>query len=38
MMTKEIEGIAYDRLWIHLIPVIKEQQLRIKIGESKNAG
>ncbi|WP_085063850.1 phage tail spike protein [Staphylococcus aureus] len=35
----EIEGIAYDRLWIHLIPVIKEQQLRIKkLEESKNAG
>ncbi|WP_372837366.1 hypothetical protein, partial [Staphylococcus aureus] len=27
------------RLWIHLIPVIKEQQLRIKkLEESKNAG
>ncbi|BCN97145.1 phage tail spike protein [Staphylococcus aureus] len=36
---REIEGIAYDRLWIHLIPVIKEQQLRIKkLEESKNAG
>ncbi|MEW7657823.1 phage tail tape measure protein [Staphylococcus aureus] len=35
----EIEGIAYDRLWIHLIPVIKEQQLRIKkLEESKNEG
>ncbi|MBU6913475.1 structural protein [Staphylococcus aureus] len=34
----EVEGIAYDRLWIHLIPVIKEQQLRIKkLEESKNA-
>lgn len=26
----EIEGIAYDRLWINLIPIIKEQQKRIK--------
>ncbi|HDD0209288.1 TPA: hypothetical protein O9509_001369 [Staphylococcus aureus] len=34
----EIEGIAYDRLWVHLIPVIKEQQLRIeKLEELINA-
>ncbi len=26
----EVEGIAYDRLWIHLIPVIKDQQLKIE--------
>ncbi|WP_425255466.1 phage tail spike protein [Mammaliicoccus sciuri] len=26
----EIEGIQYDRLWVHLIPIIKEQQNRIK--------
>ncbi|MDW4049126.1 phage tail protein [Staphylococcus saprophyticus] len=26
----EVEGIAYDRLWIHLIPVVKDQQKRIK--------
>lgn len=26
----EIEGIAYDRLWVHLIPIIKNQQSKIK--------
>ncbi|HHW9864991.1 TPA: phage tail spike protein [Staphylococcus aureus] len=26
----EIEGIAYDRLWIHLIPIIKNQQSKIE--------
>ncbi|HEI1259609.1 TPA: hypothetical protein SIJ41_002223 [Staphylococcus aureus] len=26
----EIEGIAYDRLWVHLIPIIKNQQLKIE--------
>lgn len=26
----EVEGIAYDRLWIHLIPIIKDQQKRIE--------
>ncbi|UXR72364.1 phage tail spike protein [Staphylococcus sp. IVB6240] len=36
----EIEGIQYDRLWVHLIPVIKHQQKQIKqleeqINESK---
>ncbi|CFF40485.1 TPA: phage tail spike protein [Staphylococcus aureus] len=25
----EIEGIAYDRLWVHLIPIIKNQQSKI---------
>ena len=25
----EIEGIAYDRLWIHLLPIIKKQQSEI---------
>ncbi|HDP6018215.1 TPA: hypothetical protein P6W16_002031 [Staphylococcus aureus] len=35
----EVEGIAYDRLWIHLIPVIKDQQLKIeKLEELINAG
>lgn len=26
----EIEGIAYDRLWVHLIPIIKNQQSKSK--------
>ncbi|MEJ7218740.1 DUF7643 domain-containing protein [Staphylococcus gallinarum] len=26
----EVEGIEYDRIWVHLIPVIKEQQKRIE--------
>lgn len=26
----EIEGIAYDRLWVHLIPIIKKQQSKIE--------
>lgn len=26
----EVEGIAYDRLWIHLIPIIKQQQKQIE--------
>lgn len=26
----EIEGIQYDRLWVHLIPVIKKQQKQIE--------
>lgn len=25
-----IEGIAYDRLWVHLIPIIKNQQSKIE--------
>ncbi|MEK8084210.1 hypothetical protein WOC68_10225 [Staphylococcus aureus] len=28
----EIEGIAYDRLWVHLIPIIKNQQSKLKTG------
>ncbi|WWT40494.1 hypothetical protein [Staphylococcus phage PT94] len=37
----EIEGIEYDRLWIHLIPVIRQQQeeienLKKEIGELTN--
>ncbi|WP_375139911.1 hypothetical protein, partial [Staphylococcus aureus] len=24
------EGIAYDRLWVHLIPIIKNQQSKIE--------
>ncbi|NFX91693.1 hypothetical protein G0Y29_05075 [Staphylococcus aureus] len=26
----EIEGITYDRLWVHLIPIIKNQQSKIE--------
>ncbi|HDK4713076.1 TPA: hypothetical protein PSX05_001158 [Staphylococcus aureus] len=26
----EIEGIAYDRLWVHIIPIIKNQQSKIE--------
>lgn len=26
----EIEGIAYNRLWVHLIPIIKNQQSKIE--------
>ncbi|HDA2341765.1 TPA: hypothetical protein O7935_002528 [Staphylococcus aureus] len=26
----EIEGIVYDRLWVHLIPIIKNQQSKIE--------
>ncbi|HDA2252406.1 TPA: hypothetical protein O4235_001430 [Staphylococcus aureus] len=29
----EIEGIAYDRLWVHLIPIIKNQQSKIEKRE-----
>ncbi|HDA3877480.1 TPA: hypothetical protein O5A42_002622 [Staphylococcus aureus] len=28
--NREIEGIAYDRLWVHLIPIIKNQQSKIE--------
>lgn len=28
--TGEVEGIEYDRLWIHLIPIIKKQQTQIE--------
>ncbi|UNB47672.1 hypothetical protein KM149_07160 [Staphylococcus coagulans] len=31
----EIEGIEYDRLWIHLLPVIKELKDKIKVLEEK---
>lgn len=31
----EIEGIAYDRLWVHLIPIIKNQQIKIEKMEVK---
>lgn len=34
----EVEGIAYDRLWIHLIPIIKKQQKRIEQLEAKVYG
>lgn len=30
----EVEGIAYDRLWIQLIPIIKDQQKRIEQMEA----
>src|SRR5699024_385661 len=26
----ELEGISYDKLWIHIIPIIKDQQARIE--------
>lgn len=26
----EVEGIEYDRLWVHLLPIIKQQQKRIE--------
>ncbi|UBV41089.1 phage tail spike protein [Staphylococcus xylosus] len=33
----EIEGIEYDRLWVHLIPIIKKQQKQIeKLEEIMN--
>ncbi|WP_018659915.1 phage tail spike protein [Allofustis seminis] len=31
----EVEGIEYDRLWVHLIPIVKEQQKRIERLERK---
>lgn len=34
----EVEGIAYDRLWIHLIPIIKKQQKQIEQLEAKVYG
>ncbi|MFG0929496.1 phage tail protein [Staphylococcus sp. 231237_7MaSpsaltlick] len=34
----EVEGIEYDRLWVHLIPVIKEQQKRIEQLEALENG
>ncbi|MDW4457559.1 phage tail protein [Staphylococcus saprophyticus] len=26
----EVEGIEYDRLWVHLLPIVKEQQQKIE--------
>lgn len=34
----EIEGIEYDRLWIHLLPVIREQQKKIEKLEALTNG
>lgn len=34
----EIEGIQYDRLWVHLLPVLKDQQKRIEQLEGKTNG
>ncbi|PAE24083.1 hypothetical protein [Bacillus sp. 7894-2] len=36
--TKEIEGIAYDRLWILLLPIVKELRERVTELESKLNG
>lgn len=33
--NNEVEGILYDRLWVHLIPIIREQQKRIEQLEEK---
>lgn len=34
----EVEGIAYDRLWVHLIPIIRDQQKRIEKLEAEKNG
>ena len=34
----EVEGIEYDRLWVHLIPIIREQQKKIENLEAKVYG
>lgn len=34
----EVEGIEYDRLWIHLLPIIREQQQKIENLEAKVYG
>ncbi len=31
----EVESIQYDRLWVHLIPIIKEQQKRLEELENE---
>src|SRR5699024_3625263 len=33
--TNEVEGIQYDRLWINLIPIVKEQKEKIESQESR---
>lgn len=34
----EVEGIEYDRLWVHLLPIIKQQQKQIEQLEAKVYG
>lgn len=34
----EVEGIEYDRLWVHLIPIIREQQKKIENLEALENG
>lgn len=34
----ELEGIAYGRLWIHLLPIVKDQQARIEELEAQING
>lgn len=34
----EVEGIEYDRLWVHLLPIIREQQKKIENLEAKVYG
>lgn len=34
----EVESIQYDRLWVHLIPIIKEQQKRLEELENGTNG
>ncbi|XVL42696.1 phage tail protein [Staphylococcus equorum] len=34
----EVEGIEYDRLWVHLLPIIREQQQKIENLEAKVYG
>lgn len=31
-----LEGIEYDRLWLHLLPIVKDQQKRIEELEANN--
>lgn len=33
--TKEVESLQYERMWIDLIPIIKEQQQRLEVLENK---
>jgi len=32
----EVEGLHYDRLWVHLLPVIKDTRSRVEQLESEN--
>ncbi|MDW4093878.1 phage tail protein [Staphylococcus saprophyticus] len=34
----EVEGIEYDRLWVHLLPIIREQQQKIEKLEALTNG